>query len=60
MDGCAGIVDQVLLDGETLGRGVYCESAVRRMATQARSGDQSFDDLLQALVIVELWQRQSL
>jgi asparagine synthase (glutamine-hydrolysing) len=55
-----GIVDQVLLDGETLGRGVYSESAVRRMATQARSGDQSFDDLLQALVIVELWQRQSL
>jgi asparagine synthase (glutamine-hydrolysing) len=53
------IVDQVVLDPETLARGVYRESAVRRMATEARSGVQIHDDLLQALVIVELWQRQS-
>jgi hypothetical protein len=29
------------------------------MATEARNGVQAHDDLLQALVIVELWQRQS-
>jgi asparagine synthase (glutamine-hydrolysing) len=54
------IVDQVVLHGDTLARGVYRESAVRRLAAEARSGIQSHDDLLQALVIVELWQRQSL
>jgi asparagine synthase (glutamine-hydrolysing) len=53
------IVDKVVLDRETLARGVYRESAVRRMATEARNGVQGHDDLLQALVIVELWQRQS-
>jgi asparagine synthase (glutamine-hydrolysing) len=54
------IVDQVVLDRETLARGVFRESAVRRMAAEAHSGVQRHDDLLQALVIVELWQRQSL
>jgi asparagine synthase (glutamine-hydrolysing) len=54
------IVDQVVLDAGTLARGVYRESAVRRMAAEARSGVQTYDDLLQTLVIVELWQRQSL
>ena len=54
------IVDQVVLHGDTLARGVYRESAVRRLAAEARSGIQSHDDLLQALVIVELWQRQAL
>ena len=54
------IVDQVVLDPATLARGVFRESAVRRMASEARTGVQRYDDLLQALVIVELWQRQSL
>jgi len=54
------IVDQVVLDPDTLSRGVFRESAVRRMVAEARSGVQGHDDLLQALVIVELWQRQSI
>lgn len=58
--GFLDIVDQVVLHGDTLARGVFRESAVRRLAAEARSGIQSHDDLLQALVIVELWQRQSL
>jgi asparagine synthase (glutamine-hydrolysing) len=53
------IVDKVVLNEATLARGVFRESAVRRLATEARSGVQAHDDLLQALVIVELWQRQS-
>ena len=53
------IVDKVVLDGSTLARGVFRESAVRRLAAEARSGVQAHDDLLQALVIIELWQRQS-
>jgi asparagine synthase (glutamine-hydrolysing) len=53
------IVDHVVLHQDTLARGVFRESAVRRLAAEARSGVQSHDDLLQALVIVELWQRQS-
>ena len=51
------IVDKVVLDADTLARGVFRESTVRRMAAEARSGSQAHDDLLQALVIVELWQR---
>ena len=54
------IVDQVVLDPATLARGVFREAAVRRMASEARTGVQRHDDLLQALVIVELWQRQAL
>jgi len=52
------IVDKVVLDPETVARGVFRESAVRAMASEARRGGQAHDDLLQALVIVELWQRE--
>jgi asparagine synthase (glutamine-hydrolysing) len=54
------LVDRVVLDPGTLARGVYRESAVRRMAAEAHAGKQDHDDLLQALVIVELWQREAL
>lgn len=54
------MIDKVVLHADTLARGVFRESAVRRLAAEARSGIQSHDDLLQALVIVELWQQQSL
>jgi asparagine synthase (glutamine-hydrolysing) len=54
------LVDRVLLDGATFARGVFRESAVRRMAAEAHGGEQRHDDLLQALVIVELWQRETL
>jgi asparagine synthase (glutamine-hydrolysing) len=54
------LVDRVVLDPDTLARGVYRESTVRRMAADAHAGKQDHDDLLQALVIVELWQREAL
>jgi asparagine synthase (glutamine-hydrolysing) len=54
------LVDQILLDPRTLARGVFRESAVRERVAQARQGGTDHDDLLQALVIVELWQRQFL
>jgi hypothetical protein len=54
------LVDKVLLDPETLRRGVFRESAVRERVGQAHAGVKDHDDLLQALVIVELWQRATL
>jgi hypothetical protein len=54
------LVDKVLLDPETLGRGVFRETTVRRLVAEARQGAGHHDDLLQALVIVELWQRENL
>jgi asparagine synthase (glutamine-hydrolysing) len=54
------LVDRVLLDPETLGRGVFREGTVRRLVAEARQGAGHHDDLLQALVIVELWQRENL
>jgi hypothetical protein len=55
-----GLVDRVLLDPATLARGVFRESTVRRLVGEARQGGIQHDDLLQALVIVELWQRENL
>jgi asparagine synthase (glutamine-hydrolysing) len=54
------LVDRVVLDHDTLARGVYRASTVKRMAEEAHGGSQEHDDLLQALVIIELWQRESL
>ena len=54
------MVDKVVLAPDTLARGVFRESAVRRMAAAANQGVKDHDDLLQALVIVELWQREVL
>ena len=54
------LVDRVLLAPETLARGVFRESAIKRLAAEAHQGDQSHDDLLQGLVILELWQRENL
>jgi asparagine synthase (glutamine-hydrolysing) len=55
-----GLVDRVLLDPATLARGVFRESTVRRLVGEARQGGIQHDDLLQALVIVELWQRENI
>lgn len=55
-----GLVDRVLLDPETLARGVFREATVRRLVGEASQGGTQHDDLLQALVIVELWQRENL
>jgi asparagine synthase (glutamine-hydrolysing) len=59
------LVDRVLLESETLDRGVFRESALRRVIERARRSDThhgatEHDDLLQALVTIELWQRQAI
>jgi asparagine synthase (glutamine-hydrolysing) len=54
------VVERVLLDPNTLARGVFRESAIRQRVAEARGGVRDYDDLLQALVIVELWQRENL
>jgi len=58
------LVDRVLLDRETLSRGVFRESALHELVARARQhgnhqGATHHDDLLQALVTIELWQRQA-
>jgi hypothetical protein len=53
------LIERVLLDPRTVGRGVFRERAVRRLVAEARGGAARHDDLLQALVIVELWQREN-
>jgi asparagine synthase (glutamine-hydrolysing) len=55
-----GLVDKVALDPATLARGVFRESKVRQLVAEARQGSTVHDDLLQALVILELWQRETL
>jgi predicted RNase H-like nuclease len=59
------LVDRVLLERETLDRGVFRESALRQVIQRARqtdahAGATEHDDLLQALVTIELWQRQAI
>lgn len=58
------LVNDVLLDPQTLDRGVFRESALRGVIERARQldaheGATEHDDLLQALVTIELWQRQA-
>ena len=58
------LVNDVLLDPQTLDRGVFRESALRGVIARARQldaheGATEHDDLLQALVTIELWQRQA-
>jgi asparagine synthase (glutamine-hydrolysing) len=52
------MVDSVVLAPETLARGIFRESAIRDRAAQARAGKLDHDDLLQALIVVELWLRE--
>jgi asparagine synthase (glutamine-hydrolysing) len=58
------LVDRVLLDRKTLARGVFRETALHDLVARAREhgarqGATHHDDLLQALVTIELWQRQA-
>jgi hypothetical protein len=58
------LVDRVLLDQATLARGVFRETALHDLVARAREhggrqGATHHDDLLQALVTIELWQRQA-
>lgn len=54
------VVGRVLLDEETLSRGVFQDTTLRATIDRARQGDTQHDHLLQALVNVELWQRDNL
>jgi hypothetical protein len=54
------MVDKVVLDPQTLARGVFRETRVRQLIAEARQGATRHDDLLQVLVSVELWQRENL
>jgi asparagine synthase (glutamine-hydrolysing) len=53
------MVDRVVVDPATLERGVYRQSRVKQLVSEAHQGQTQHDDLLQALVIIELWQRQT-
>ena len=52
--------ERVLLDPDTLARGIFREPVVREKLNAARNGVRDHDDLLQGLVTVELWQRENL
>jgi hypothetical protein len=51
---------QVLLDKDTLSRGVVREEPVRTLIEHAKAGDPTPDHVLQVLVLAELWQRENL
>lgn len=53
------IVDQVLLSPDTLGRGVLREAPVRQLVDTAKQGETAADHVLQVLVLIELWQRET-
>jgi len=59
------LAERVLLGEETLDRGAFRPAMLRETVAQARQlgahqGATEHDDLLQTLVLVELWQRQHL
>lgn len=53
------MADQVLLDSNTLSRGILREQPLRTMIGAAQAGDTMPDHVLQVLVLVELWQREN-
>jgi asparagine synthase (glutamine-hydrolysing) len=52
--------ERLLLDPETRARGVFREPTLRRLIEDTRSGVANHAYLLQALLILELWQRDHL
>ena len=53
-------VESVLLDPQALDRGIFRESALRRVIDETRTGAADHGYLLQVMLIVELWQRENL
>ena len=51
-------VEEVMLDSQTLSRGVYHEGTLRRMIADTRSGQADYAYLFQILLILEIWQRE--
>jgi hypothetical protein len=53
-------VDEMLLSGDALGRGIYREAAIRRLVDETRRGRGHHSYLLQTMLVLELWQQQTL
>jgi asparagine synthase (glutamine-hydrolysing) len=53
------MADQVLLDSNTLARGIVHEQPLRTLISTAKAGETRADHVLQVLVLVELWQRET-
>jgi asparagine synthase (glutamine-hydrolysing) len=53
-------VEEVLLSGDALGRGIYKEATLRHLVDETRRGTGHHSYLLQAMLILELWQQQVL
>ena len=53
-------VEAVLLDADSLSRGIYREATLRRLLAQTKSGMADHSYLFQILLILELWQRDNL
>ena len=51
-------VEQALLAPESLARGIYRESYLRRLLEETKQGRADHSYLLQVLLILELWQQQ--
>jgi asparagine synthase (glutamine-hydrolysing) len=52
--------EMVLLERRTLARGVFREKAVRELLDETKRGAGNHGYLLQAMLILELWQRENL
>jgi asparagine synthase (glutamine-hydrolysing) len=53
-------VESVLLSGDSLARGILRESGLRRLIEASKRGATEHSYLLQALLVLELWQQESL
>ena len=51
-------VEEVLLDPQTLSRGLYRETGLRQLLSETRKGRADYAYLFQILLILELWQRE--
>ena len=53
-------VEKVLLAPDSLSRGIYRETTLRRLLAATKSGIADHGYLLQILLILELWQQENL
>jgi hypothetical protein len=53
-------VEAVLLEPESLARGIYREATLRRLIEETKRGAADHGYFFQILLILELWQRENL
>jgi asparagine synthase (glutamine-hydrolysing) len=53
-------VEEMLLSGDALDRGIYREATLRRLVDETRRGNGRHSYLLQAMLVLELWQQEVL